>query len=219
MVSLTERVEREHEVGGIVADAAVLTLRLGTGALLAGHGAQKLLGWFGGHGLQGTGMWLESVGLRPGKLWAAGAAAGEMGGGLLTALGLGGPLGPIGVVSAMAMATAKAHWGRPIWVTDGGAELPAVYSTTAAVVALAGPGRFSLDRALGIKVPWWLSVTAGLLAAATVAYGVMSKPEPVAGEGAPAEDAAEEENLEDASSSEGSQAARDGQLHPAHAAA
>lgn len=180
----TVRTARAHEVGGPLADAALLTLRLGTGGLMAGHGAQKL-GWFGGHGLRGTGMWLESVGLRPGRLWAAGAAAGELGGGLLTVLGLGGPLGPIGVIAAMAMATAKAHWNRPIWVTEGGAELPAVYATTAAVVALAGPGRVSLDRVLGIKVPLWLSAAAALLATATVAYGALSKPQPAAGEGVP----------------------------------
>jgi putative oxidoreductase len=204
-----------HEVGGTLADAALLTLRLGTGALLAGHGAQKLLGWFGGYGLQGTGMWLESVGLRPGKLWAMAAAAGEMGGGLLTALGLGGPLGPIGVIAAMTMAAVKAHWNKPIWVTEGGAELPAVYSTTAAVIALAGPGRLSLDRMLGIRVPLWLSATVGLLAAATVAYGVMSKPEPVPGEGVPADVPTGEED----GGAEGTQASPDDQTQRAPTAA
>ncbi len=44
-------------------DLALLVLRLVTGLLLAGHGAQKLFGWFGG-GLQGTAGRLESVGLR-----------------------------------------------------------------------------------------------------------------------------------------------------------
>ena len=42
-------------------------LRSTVGALLAGHGAQKLFGWFGGHGLEGTAKWLESMGLRPGR--------------------------------------------------------------------------------------------------------------------------------------------------------
>lgn len=35
-------------------DVALLVLRATTGSLLAGHGAQKLFGWFGGHGLKGT---------------------------------------------------------------------------------------------------------------------------------------------------------------------
>ena len=59
----------------------LLILRLVAGGLLAGHGAQKLFGWFGGYGLQGTGGWLESLGLRPGSRWALLAGAGEFGGG------------------------------------------------------------------------------------------------------------------------------------------
>ena len=52
-------------------DAGLLAMRLTTGGLLAGHGAQKLFGSFGGYGLEGTGGWLESLGLKPGKTWAA----------------------------------------------------------------------------------------------------------------------------------------------------
>ncbi len=33
---------------------ALLVLRLTLGLLLAGHGAQKLFGWFGSYGLEGT---------------------------------------------------------------------------------------------------------------------------------------------------------------------
>ena len=76
-------------------DLALLLLRVVTGGLLVGHGAQKLFGSFGGNGLDGTGQWLESLGLRPGKLWAGGAGLSEFLGGLLTLLGLGGPIGSI----------------------------------------------------------------------------------------------------------------------------
>ncbi len=34
---------------------------------MAGHGAQKLFGSFGGYGLEGTGGFMESLGLAPGK--------------------------------------------------------------------------------------------------------------------------------------------------------
>ncbi len=88
-------------------DLALLILRLVSGGLLAGHGAQKLFGSFGGYGLQGTAGWLESTGLKPGTYWALMAGGGELKGGLLTALGLGGPLGSILTISGMAMATAK----------------------------------------------------------------------------------------------------------------
>ena len=167
--------KRHQATDSMLMDSALVILRLGAGALLAGHGAQKLFGWFGGHGLKGTGGWLESMGLKPGPVWAVAAGSGEMGGGLLTTLGLGWPLGPMGVISAMTMATAKAHWGKPIWNQEGGAELPVVYSTVAATLALVGPGRFSLDRAFGIKVPWWAMAATGILAGAVVGYGIVSK--------------------------------------------
>jgi putative oxidoreductase len=56
-------------------DVAVLILRVIVGALFAGHGAQKLFGWFGGHGLAGTGGFFESAGIKPGR--PAAAAAGS----------------------------------------------------------------------------------------------------------------------------------------------
>jgi len=74
----------------------LLVLRLTVGSLLAGHGAQKLFGSFGGGGLEGTGGMLHPMGFRPAKQWAAAARARrEFGGGLCTALGLMSPLGQI----------------------------------------------------------------------------------------------------------------------------
>jgi len=51
--------------GAIKMDLALLLLRLTVGVLLAGHGAQKLFGWFDGHGLRRTASWLASMGFRP----------------------------------------------------------------------------------------------------------------------------------------------------------
>src|SRR4051794_22432991 len=86
-------------------DLALLLLRVVTGGLLAGHGAQKLFGSFGGPGFGKTSGFMETLGLRPGPFWTLLAGTGELGGGLLTMLGLGGPLGSILTVSAMKMAT------------------------------------------------------------------------------------------------------------------
>jgi putative oxidoreductase len=70
----------------------VLILRTVLGSLLAGHGAQKLFGWFEGPGLEGTHGFVESLGLRPVRPWAILAGLSEFGGGTLTLLGLLNPL-------------------------------------------------------------------------------------------------------------------------------
>jgi putative oxidoreductase len=161
-------------------DLALLLLRVVTGGLLAGHGAQKLFGSFGGPGFGRTASFVETLGLRPGPFWAALAGAGELGGGLLTVLGLGGPLGSVLTISAMKMATFKAHSGKPIWNTSGGAELPVVNIAVGTALFLTGPGRYSLDRLFGIRLPRWLSALAMLGSAALLVVGLLSEPEPPA---------------------------------------
>jgi putative oxidoreductase len=131
----------------------VLIVRLVVGGLLAGHGAQKLFGWFGGPGLEGTAGWLESMRLRPGTVWARIAGGSEFFGGLLTALGFLNPLGPIAAMGAMSMAWAKVHLGNPVWSTKGGAELPLTNIAVLSALTVAGPGRLSLDSLFGIRVP------------------------------------------------------------------
>lgn len=155
-------------------DLALLALRVTLGGFLAGHGSQKLFGWFGGPGQKGTAGWLESMGLKPGQWWAAGAAASEFGGGVLTMLGLLNPLGPVLAVGSMGMATAKVHWGKPVWVTTGGAELPMTNMAMAAALMLAGPGKLSLDEALGTYLPRWVAIPGVALATAGVALGLKS---------------------------------------------
>jgi putative oxidoreductase len=159
-------------------DVGLLALRLVTGGLLAGHGAQKLFGAFGGFGLEGTAGWLESMGLKPGKTWAMLAGGGEFGSGLLMALGFLTPLGAIGSFGPMATAWAKVHAGKPIWVTSGGAELPLTNVAVATALALTGPGRYSLDEMLGIEVPTALVALAAAGVAAGVVASAVAQPEP-----------------------------------------
>lgn len=135
------------------ADVGHLALRLVVGGLLAGHGAQKLFGWFGGAGLNGTSAWLAGMGYQPAKPWALLAGVSEFGGGMLTALGLLHPLGPIATLGSMTIATLDVHRGHPLWAADGGAELPITNMAAALASAAAGPGALSLDRASGLRVP------------------------------------------------------------------
>ena len=103
----------------VASDCGLLILRLDLGGLLAGHGSQKLFGWFNGPGPQGTAAGFESMDLKPGPLWAFLAGASELGGGILTALGLLHPLGSLSTIGAMIMAIFKANWRKPVWATQG----------------------------------------------------------------------------------------------------
>src|SRR5260370_16826525 len=67
-------------------DMGLLVLRLITGGLIAGHGAQKLFGWFGGSGLKGTAAIFESIGLKPGPPWATAPSPSHFRGRLLSPL-------------------------------------------------------------------------------------------------------------------------------------
>jgi putative oxidoreductase len=139
---------------------ALLLVRVVTGGLLIGHGAQKLFGAFGGKGVEGTAQGFKKMGLDPAEEWAQVAGASEIAGGGLTALGLLSPIGPIVTTAPMIVAWRKKHGDKPIWVNQGGAELPLTNLTIAAALILAGPGPISVDRLLGIKTPWWLSLLA-----------------------------------------------------------
>ena len=168
-------------------DLAALILRVALGGLLAGHGSQKAFGWFNGPGLEGTSGFMEMLGLRPGRAWGTLAALSELGGGVLTVLGLLNPLGPLGLIGSMSIATTKAHWDKPIWVTEGGAELPVTNIAVATALMLNGSGKYSLDRALGIRLPGWLAPLGLVGVLITVLYAGIGAPS------APEEDEAREE--------------------------
>jgi putative oxidoreductase len=151
---------------------ALLVLRGTVGSLIAGHGAQKLFGAFGGHGLGGTTGWLESIGFRPGKPWATLAGVSEFGGGILMVLGFLNPVGPLLAMGSMLMATIKVHGGKPIWVTTGGSELTVTNMAVQTALIAAGPGALSLDRVLGIRLPRWIAIPGIAALVGSVWYGL-----------------------------------------------
>jgi putative oxidoreductase len=180
------RRRREHHqrrwvtpFGPAAADASLLGLRVTLGGYLAGHGAQKLFGAFGGGGPRGTGEHFEQLGLKPGVAMSVLAGATELFGGALTATGTASPLGPLMGASTMVVAAGTAHRGKGAFVQTGGPELPITDIAAAAVLAALGPGRFSLDRLTGTRLPAWMARTVigtGIaLSAGLVAWSIVQQ--------------------------------------------
>lgn len=164
-------------------DLGLLILRVGTGAVLAAHGSQKLAGWFGGGGIEGTTAAMEGMGFHPPKHSAVAAGLGEAGGGVLLALGLATPAAGAAAAGAMAGAVAV-HAPAGFFAQGGGYEYPAFLGFTAAAIGLIGPGRYSVDHATchAFNQPWTVALAfAGSAAAAAVVVGKRAKgqvPEP-----------------------------------------
>jgi putative oxidoreductase len=149
-----------------------LVLRATLGGYFVGHGLQKLTGWFGGGGPEGTGETFEQIGLRPGRESALIAGAAETAGGSLLGLGLFTPAAVSMLTGVMTNAIRHVHARNGLWVTDGGVEYPAVILAVLAALADGGPGRFSLDEALGIRLrgPVVAAVAMGAGAAGAVYF-------------------------------------------------
>ena len=146
----------------------LLILRVVLGLGMAAHGAQKLFGWFGGYGLAGTGGFLETLGFKPGKVFAAADGLAEFSSGLLVAFGLLGPVGPALMISGMLVAIVTVHWPKGFFGTAGGFELPLLYATAALALAFVGFGRYSLDAVTGLD-----QLVSPALAAGAVTLGAL----------------------------------------------
>ncbi|MEV1011559.1 DoxX family protein [Streptomyces sp. NPDC049881] len=153
-------------------DTGLLLLRLGTGGVLAAHGAQKLFGWLGGGGLSGTAAAMDTMGFRPGKASALAAGLGEAGGGALLALGLATPAAGAAAAGTMGGAAAV-HADNGFFAMNGGYEYPAFLGFTAAALAVTGPGRFSLDHAMGDLLNRHWMVPAALIGTAAALLAVV----------------------------------------------
>jgi putative oxidoreductase len=134
-------------------DVALLLARLLFGLGLAGHGVQKLFGWFRGPGIAGAGAIFETLGFRPGRFFATASALTELTAAALIVLGLLGPVGPALMVVIMLVACAAVA-ANGFFAIHNGCEPAALYGMGGVLLAFTGPGRYSLDQLLGLT---WLS--------------------------------------------------------------
>jgi putative oxidoreductase len=128
---------------------ALLGLRLVVGPVFAFHGFAKI---FRGGRLKGTAGWFHSMGMRPGDLHARFAAGGELATGFCVATGLLTPLAGLGLVGLMSVAFWTVHKGNGLLITKDGWEYNLILATIGAFLATVGPGKYSLDHAIGFDV-------------------------------------------------------------------
>jgi putative oxidoreductase len=149
-----------------------LIARVAIGGLFAGHGAQKLFGWFGGSGVEGTAETMHKLELRPAKQHALAAGTAETLGGTLMALGALTPLAGSMIIGTMITAIRKVHLPNGPWNTQGGYEYNVALIAASLMLVDSGPGSPSVDRALGMEKRgnlWTLAALAAGAAGSTLA--------------------------------------------------
>ena len=115
---------------------AYAIMRIVVGAAFAQHGAQKLLGLFGG--MDGAGGSVEILSL----MGVAGVI--ELGGGALVALGMFTRLAALLCSGLMASAYFMAHAGRGFWPIENEGELAVLFCFVFLYIACQGAGALSL---------------------------------------------------------------------------
>ncbi|MCX6469093.1 MAG: DoxX family protein [Corynebacteriales bacterium] len=131
-------------------DIALLLARVGVGVVFLAHGLQKLDVW----GYAGTKTAFAGMGAPVPGVSAFLATWVEILGGIALIAGLLTPIFAILLVADMIGAYFIAHIGNGIWISDGGYELVLGLGAAALVIAAVGAGRFSVDGALGTRLPW-----------------------------------------------------------------
>ena len=134
-------------------NAGTTVLRLVLGVIFFAHGAQKMLGWFGGYGFSGTMGFFTNVMHIPAP-FAFLAIAAEFFGGLGLIFGFLTRIAALGIFTNMVVAIALVHHRFGLFMNWSGAQKGEGYEYHLLVLALTvflmicGGGAASIDRLL-----------------------------------------------------------------------
>jgi putative oxidoreductase len=139
-------------------NTATAILRIVLGVVMFAHGAQKMLGWFGGYGFSGTmGFFTHTMHIP--ATFAFLAIAAEFFGGLGLFIGLLTRLSAFGIAVNMLVAIATVHYSFGFFMNWNGAQKGEGFEYHLLVLAITaflmirGAGAFSLDRLLSGTAP------------------------------------------------------------------
>ncbi len=142
-----------HALTATHAGVAATALRVTLGLVMFPHGAQNLLGWFGGYGFSGTmGFLTGPIGL-PTPL-AALVIVAEFFGSIALVLGLFSRAAAVGIISVMIGAIVTTHLPNGFFMNWTGQQAGEGFEYHLLVIGMAvailiqGSGRYSLDRIL-----------------------------------------------------------------------
>jgi putative oxidoreductase len=134
-------------------NAATVILRLILGVVFFAHGAQKMLGWFGGYGFSGTMGYFTGTAHIP-AVFAFLAIAAELFGGLGLLFGFLTRIAAFGISVNMLVAIATVHGAMGFFMNWTGAQKGEGFEYHLLVLAITaflmirGAGAFSIDRAI-----------------------------------------------------------------------
>ena len=134
-------------------NAATVILRLVLGTVFFAHGAQKMLGWFGGYGFSGTMGYFTGTAHIP-AVFAFLAIAAEFFGGLGLIFGFLTRIAAFGISVNMLVAIATVHGAMGFFMNWTGAQKGEGFEYHLLVLAITaflmirGAGAFSIDRAI-----------------------------------------------------------------------
>lgn len=135
-------------------DKLMTLVRLVLGVVFFAHGAQKMLGWFGGYGFKGT-MGFFTQMLHIPAAFAFLAICAEFFGGIGLILGLLTRIAAFGISVNMLVAIFMVHLPNGLFMNWTGQQKGEGYEyhllvlAITAVLMIRGAGAFSVDRALG----------------------------------------------------------------------